>query len=168
MQKTLLAAMACTLAGCADQGRDNDARIQLDALTSRVAALEQRQPVEKTGVVLTVGDNDEFSAVKTDLGFLTFSLKDVQPFASGSRVKVTIGNPLSATINSLDTTVYYGTDLTSSTETGKTLARTISTALPPGTFTTVTIDLPGVRPDKLGYITFNPVTIGNIRMAVGA
>lgn len=55
-------------------------------------------------VYLTPG-SDGYAAVRFDLGVLTASLIDIEPYANGTKVTLEFGNTLAATVNGLKATI---------------------------------------------------------------
>lgn len=161
MRLYVLAMLA--LAGCSNRSStvDDVARLELETLRDKVSELEKR-PKVITAAVLSTGDNGSFGFAKTDIGSLAFSLQDVKPFADGSRIKVQIGNPTTARIASLKAKVAYGNDSII-----RELDHTVLSELRPASWTTVTIDLAGVKPTELSFVSFDSVSADQIILTEG-
>jgi hypothetical protein len=103
---------------------------------------------------LTPG-SDGYSVVRTDLGPVTVSLIDVQPYANGSRVTLKIGNTTSATINGAKATLEWGNvDAKGlpNNENAKSRDVSFTESLTRGSWTTVRVVLDRVPPAALGFV----------------
>src|SRR5688572_15898765 len=105
-------------------------KTQVETLLTKVEQLERAARDAQTErlldnfydiAYLTPG-SDGFSAVRTDIGTITATLTNVEPYANGSRITIRFGNPTSARIASLKATVEYGKDNTSQREKDVTFA----------------------------------------------
>ena len=124
----------------------------VETLEARVTALEKSadrlsldkdlaeiaRKVEYTAVLQP--SDTGYSSLKTEIGVLVVQLTDIQPYANGSKVELTFGNPTAAQIRGLKLHLAWG---------GKELSErdhTLTDALAPGSWTTVTLPLDGVAP----------------------
>jgi len=108
-----------------------------------------------------------YSVVGFDLGKLTIAIKDVQPFANGSKVTFRVGNPLASDINGFKASLRWGSvDDKGLPIPGEAKTKDVQFAetLKGGEWTTVSTILDGILPDKLGYVTVNSATHSGIAM----
>jgi hypothetical protein len=109
--------------------------------------------------LLTPGEKG-YAAVKFDLGYLTLSLDDIQPYASGSRVKLRFGNLTSATVNGLKAKLEWGSvdgkGIPNNAE-AKSREVTFEESLRSGSWTWVTVVLEGVPPTEFGFLRVKEV-----------
>ncbi len=59
-------------------------------------------------VAMFTPSSKDFSTVNTDVGMFYIALKDIQKYANGYKLILSIGNPNSVTYNNLHVTVTYG------------------------------------------------------------
>jgi hypothetical protein len=186
MQFTRLARVATVLGplvllGC---GPTHDARVpeletKIAALESKLATLETRfselsQQVNQAeflrdweGIAYLTPGSDGYSSIKTDLGTLTVSLKDIQPYANGSRVTLQFGNLTSATIDGLKAKLYWGSiekDGKRKTTESKSREVTFTQSMVSGAWTNADVVLEGVPPTELGYVTVRDVGHRGVRL----
>lgn len=110
-------------------------------------------------------DDHGYSGIQTTVGTITVSLKDVSAYADGSRIRLQFGNPLTATIMRFRAHIAYGTG--SAFDPAGTTRQTdhiFSEALMPGTWHTYTVDLAGVPPARLGFVTIGPMSTETITL----
>lgn len=167
------------LTGCAAAGTDGDTpdRAAVDSLRVRVDSLEAQLLDAKLDIgfqklrdgarhvaYLTPG-SDGYSSVSADIGTLTFTIANVQPYASGSRVSLRIGNPTAAQIDGLSFEADWGkTDSAGGPIPGKSREVKLETSLRNGSWTTVPIVLEGTPPGELGYIRLRNITHASIQL----
>jgi len=166
----LMVATSCDDAG--DETRDAALSKQLIELKTEVDGLRRdvetlRQESATTDAMkrleevayLTPGA-EGYSLVTTDLGRMTVSLADVQPYANGSRVKLNFGNLTSATITGAKATLEWGSvDEKGMPQTASTRSREIrfTESLRAGAWTYVPVVLEGVPPSELGFVRIKEV-----------
>jgi hypothetical protein len=130
------------------------------ALEKRVSILERndkwRDFVDTAGGIayLTPG-TDGYSIVKIDVGFVTVSLENVQPYANGTRVALRFGNPTGATLTGGKATFEWGkvdAQGNAQNETAKSRDVTFTESFAAGGWTTVHVVLEGVPPSELGFV----------------
>lgn len=101
-----------------------------------------------------------YSTISFDLGVLTIKIKDVQPFANATKVRLEIGNPLGATISGLKMTVQWG----STNEKGYVLEElgskevTVDKNILASSWNNVIITLDSTDPKNLGFIRVKDVS----------
>lgn len=104
--------------------------------------------------------DEGFNTVQTVYGMLTVQCKGIEPYADGSKVRVVVGNPLSCGFMNTEISIKYGVSFANYTDGGwadwqKTLRRKsfkLSESINAGSWNSFTVALPGVSPDKMGYI----------------
>lgn len=108
---------------------------------------------------LGVGEQG-FQRVDSSTGSFFVSLRQVSAFADGSRLVLHVGNPSAATYDGLQAEVRYGRRLDEASDDDyvawRASLKDASVKLPvkllPGTWNRVTLNLPGTKPDALGYL----------------
>lgn len=164
------------LSGCSGQSADvAELREQNTALSSRVQALEEEVKKQKSmmteviykqvlgelnnSAALTPGEAG-YSLLKYDLGVLTVSLGDIEPYANGSRVQLVLGNLSSASVDGLKAKIAWGkvgADGSPIEETRKSKEENFAQRLQAGAWTRVTVVLPNTPPADLGFVTISDV-----------
>ncbi len=132
--------------------------LQVDSLKTRLWAAEMQFSFDSTAY-LTPG-SEGYQIVLSDLGKLTVSLEDVQPYANGSRIRLQIGNLTNATINGAKTRLEWGSvDARGFTVDSTTRSREVKFDRPlrPGRWNIISVVLDAVPPAQLGF-----VRIGNV------
>jgi len=148
-----------------------DSRSEIAALKAQVEQL-QKDLIE----VRVKTDRDTWANLRTnEQGYsvidageisLVVSLKDVKESASGSKVTLQIGNPSTATITRLHLNMSYG----KATEEGlltnpiRNKVENITTRLPPGKWTSVTVGLPDAPPQELGIVRINGALVESLTL----
>lgn len=174
----LVSTIACTatflLASCSsDLSRDvAELRGRTDALEAEVTAIKTDREIEKLfrdfdKIAFLTPGSDGYAVIKTDLGILTVTLKDIQPYANGSRVILTWGNPMSATINGLKAKIEWGKvneEGSPQNDSAKSRDFTFSESLTSGSWTNVPVVLEAVPPAELGFIRIRDATHTGIRL----
>ncbi|HVJ37199.1 MAG TPA: DUF3251 domain-containing protein [Stenotrophomonas sp.] len=133
---------------------------QIQTLHTQVSQLQADQAVNE---VLRSSDqiaflrpgNDGYSLVRSDLGVLTVTLDDVQPYANGSRILLKFGNPLATTIDGLKVKLQWGSVTANDVPDPEAMREkelTFSQSLPAGAWTSLPVVLEGVPPAALGYV----------------
>jgi TolA-binding protein len=159
--------------GCTDQAHVEAlerqiavANSRVDSLRDAVVRLEVDASVEKTlrrieKVAYLTPGSDGYSAIQSDIGRLTVSLDNIQPYANGARVTLRFGNLTSATINGAKAEVEWGSvdDKGSPiNEAAKTREVSFTQSLKAGAWTTVQVVLEGVPPTELGFVRIRELT----------
>jgi hypothetical protein len=96
-------AIGCSGAAATDHASVSELTREVDSLRKVVAVIEVQRTRErvldelKSAVYLTPGD-DGYDILQTQFGAVTVSLRDVQPYANGSRVALRFGNATAATL----------------------------------------------------------------------
>lgn len=140
-------------------------RAEIRGLNERANRLENevKELREKAGhkpAYIDPAAADGYASFPTALGPLVVSLTAVEPIADGAKVHMLIGNPHAVTILGLNLDVGYGPRTTDS-EWDVAMQRRdvkIVTTLLPGSWTKVDYSLPGITPDKLGFLIITGTT----------
>ena len=171
--------MGWSAAGCADGTRLSTLESELALMRADIAVL--RDSVHEVASDLAVhkvleswGDfallypgDDGYSLLRTDLGALTVSLEDVQPYASGSRITLQFGNLTNATIEGVKATLDWGQALKPrfpDNESMHSKEVSLTEALRPGRWNNVSFVLDGVPPTELGFVRVKNVNHSGIRL----
>lgn len=94
---------------------------------------------------------------------MAFSFKDISAHADGSRVTIDIGNLSSAWVMDADLTLSWGGGKLTRTEDQRG-DKPIKEKLPPGRWTSVTLDLSGVKPTDFGHLRIERVNVKSISL----
>lgn len=160
----------------------NDARVQVNELQDKLDKLEKHVEENQNkyaldqllagldGIAYLTPGSDGYSVVSFDLGKLTVSLNDIQPYANGSKVILRFGNPLATTINGLNMTVDWGQvnqkgDVIDDTTKSKSV--TLNESLYPARWTTVSLVLDGITPSQLGFVRLKELHHSGISLSRG-
>lgn len=115
---------------------------------------------------LTPGSSG-YNVVKMDLGVLTVSISNIQPYANGSRVSLVFGNLTSAAIDGMKAKIEWGSvdekGLPNNKD-AKSRDITPTELLQPGTWNKVDVILEGVPPASLGFVRVRDVGHRAIRL----
>jgi hypothetical protein len=98
--------------------------------------------------------------VQFSLGTLTISLVDVKPYANGSKVTLTFGNPLAATIEGLKAKIEWGSVGVDGMPDNKKLEiprRDFQGKVPSWSMTKADVVLEGLPPTTLGFVRVRDV-----------
>lgn len=145
----------------------------VDSLKVLVAGLQQKLEINEMfedwdKVAYMTPGLDGYSVVQSDLGPMTVSLENVQPYANGSRVTLQFGNLSSATIDGAKAKIEWGkvdskglaiNDTTNHREV------TFTKQLRAGAWTQVPVVIERVPPTDLGFVRIRNVTHAGIRLA---
>jgi len=119
---------------------------------------------DNSEALFDASESSGFSRVDSTSGFFLVSLKNVEPYLDGYKLTLNVGNPLSATYESLKFNVIWGkklnsadslTDANAYSKWEKTLRNkevTIADKLQPGAWNKVTLVLSPAKSDELGHI----------------
>jgi outer membrane murein-binding lipoprotein Lpp len=112
------------------------------------------------GVAYLTPGGDGYSVVRSDLGALTVSLDNIQPYASGSKVTLRFGNLTSGTINGLKATLEWGRINKKGlpeNEAAKSREVKFNESMRSGSWTRSDVVLEGVPPTDLGFVRVREV-----------
>lgn len=157
----------------AEMQRKIDAQqTQIDSLQTSIGSLSgevfAQQAVTQAykRVTLDPASDQGFGRLDTTVMPLTISMKDVKALADGSRLVLSIGNLSTATVSASSLSVKYGSRAPEFKQGDEGYAsrynawhsglrerkQDVTDSLRPGTWNTVSINLPGVPPNQLGYV----------------
>jgi hypothetical protein len=111
---------------------------------------------------------DGYSVIRSDLGLLTVALKNIAPYANGSRVTLRFGNTTSATINGVKATLEWGSVDEKGhaiNATAKSKNVTFNEPLRTGSWTSVAVVLEGVPATNLGFVRVKDLDHTGIRLS---
>lgn len=146
----------------------------VSALAIAVSQLKESQDWEKIArqlddtAYLTPASR-EYTVVRHDMGYLTVSFEDVEPYANGSRITLRFGNPLSAAINGLSSTIEYGPTNEKGFPTGvgeKSKRVSFIETLHGGSWTNIQVVLDGIPVEKLGFVRLRDLKHTGIVLSV--
>lgn len=160
-------------------------RAEVEALAERIKALETERDAMKASLdtlrgmavkeafrrmseghaTLSAADGG-YSLVRADIGMLAMKIEDMAPYADGTKVTLSIGNPSNVTIRGLKTTIEWkdpdATETNSLAHESKVV--TFSNDLRPGSWTKVDVVLPKVKPEQLSQLSFSDFSHGSISL----
>lgn len=165
----ILAVLALLLptAGCvggnrvsAVEGKVKELEVKVKDLTTQVAKVEREASWDRAfkmldSVAYLTPGSDGYSIVQFELGRVTVSLKNIEPYANGSRVTLRIGNPTSATLEAVKAILEWGkVDAKGMplSESERQREVTFTRSVRPGAWTDVQAVLEGVPPVELGFV----------------
>src|SRR5262245_2437846 len=145
---------------------------RFDSLSEVVATLKETSDINETlrgleGVAYLTPSSQGYDVVESGIGRLTVALKDVEPYANGTRIRLSFGNPTMATIDGLNAKIDWGSvDEKGSprNESAKSKDVTLTETLRPGAWTQATVVLDGIKPGDLGFVRLHDVTHRAIRL----
>jgi len=144
---------------------------KLSELETKIWFLElTRNPYERA--VFDPAAQEGFQRVDTSVGTFTVVIEDVKPYADGVKVRLSVGNLTSATVSAGVVKVKWGQRRSKEipyADWEKTLSETeqkITNDLRPATWNRVTLTLPGIPPEKLGYLEVS-MDATQLKMAIG-
>jgi hypothetical protein len=142
---------------------------KVSRLEKQVSSLELDNTIRQIGGIafLTPG-SDGYSVIRFDLGSLTVSLDDIQPYANGSKAKLRIGNLVAGTVTGLKATIEWGpVDDKGLPDNSKAKSKGFSftESLRPASWTTVNVVLEGLPPADLGFIRISEVGHTGVQLA---
>ncbi len=152
-----------------------DLQSLVQKLQERVSSLEQSERKQRfeeainknDSAYLQTGDTN-FSTINTFIGILTFSIVNIEPYASGSRVELNIGNPLNSALKNVKFKVDYGSldkDGVIVDGSEKTKEIRINETIQPGAWNKTKLILDGIETGKLGYIKIYEFTAPTLSMS---
>jgi len=133
---------------------------------ARVAELEASTRLSKVmeqGVSRAYLDplSDGYSTARTGIGPLLLSFSSSSPKADGTEIVLQVGNPTAASLAGAVFMVDYNVRQDTTSEWGASVKSTEYRSLNvirAGSWNKVTIPLPGIKPDELGYLAISVVT----------
>jgi len=167
--------LAVLLAGCDSRDdrserelaslRDSQSNLlrQINNLEGKISELE----AESDSARILKRSDSGYSVVKTDFGAITIQMKSVTADGAGSRVRLQIGNPTTATITKLMLFGHWGAvnkDGEPDGETHSLMQPTITRHLPAGTWSDASFLIEGAKPSDLGYLRITSALIPSISL----
>ena len=175
----LTAAALFLLTSCGEDTRIATIETQVKELQGKLATAQEeesnlRRKLEMIDLIRSTEEvaylmpsAEGYSVLRTDVGQLTIALQNVQPYASGSRVTLRIGNLSAAHILGLKATLDWGSiDKKGSPNNQEAKSRDVSLGelLGSGSWTNIEVVLDGVPPNELGFVRVHDVTHRGIRL----
>ena len=163
------------LIGCANHEVQNEIESltqkvsELESEIERIKSLRERESLFENMdkiAYLTPG-TEGYSTINTDLGKLTVNLKDISPYANGSRVVLTWGNIHSSRINGLSMTLEWGrVDSVGNAinEPSFSKEHKMVESLIGGSWRDMRVTLGNVPPSELGFVRVRDVTHSGISL----
>ncbi len=139
-----------------------DLKRTTDTMRFSIEALQDDKLFRDLGDVayLTPG-SDGYATLQTDVGRLTVSLENIQPYANGTRVTLRFGNLTSARINGLKAKVEWGPvdeKGTPKNEVARSREVSLTQSLDAGAWTNSQVVLEAVPPTELGFVRLREVS----------
>ena len=136
---------------------NNNSKIEL--LEQRIKTLEDKKEIDDfvnsfNRVVFIKIGTKEFQPIQTSVGFITVSIRDIQPFASGSKIHLDFGNPTSAGLK-IKFKIDYGSfnkDGSIKKEVEKTKDVNVVDTIKSASWNKTEVILEGLPNNELGYI----------------
>ena len=119
------------------------------------------------GVAYLTPGADGYSLVKCDLGVLTVSIKNVVPYANGSKITLQFGNLTAATIDGLKAKLQWGPvekNGMPNNQNAKSKDVIFNTPLISGSWTNSNVVLEGVHPQDLGFVRLSNLGHRGVRL----
>jgi hypothetical protein len=108
-----------------------------------------------------------YAVIKSDLGSLTVSLKNIKPYATKSKVTLQFGNLTAATIDGIKAKIEWDgmtKEGVPNNKEAKSREVTINEALQSGGWTNADIILEGVPPTELAFVRLRDVEHRGVRL----
>lgn len=171
--KYLSIVLIILMAGCSQNNADTQKEIaslkadvyllksSIEELKSEsIVTTEMTKQLSHTGAIFNPTDTT-FRTISTKYGILLISIENIQPYANGSKITVSIGNPLSMQFSNCKFKAAW-----SSIDGGDTLRKSVDRVgdLISGRWNPDTLILDGVTPDKLKSIAIGDVTCNTVNL----
>jgi len=168
----ILVGLLVAAPGCADRSqvvllekKIADMEAHVEELKATVERLESQKSFDEflrnmEEVAYLTPGAEGYSTIQTDIGRMTVSLENVQPYANGTRVTVGFGNLTSATVNGAKAKVEWGSvddKGVPNNDSAKSRQVSFSQSLRAGAWTNVQVVLEGVPPTELGFVRIKEV-----------
>lgn len=174
-------ALSIAVAGCSQHPADeylrskvNGLELELAAANDRISAVETKLSDHnrmhgETAKVYLDPLSDGYTTARTDIGPLLLSVVSSVAKADGTEVMLQIGNPTTGTLAGVMLDVDYNQRVGEGKDWAGSMKSTKYRALTPirgGSWTSVTVPLPGIKPDQLGYMAIavatNEIQLNNL------
>ena len=171
-----VAAIPVLLSGCNDNSKTAALELRIAELEKKVISVEESTAgfaidlflkADAPGLAYLTPGSDGYSTVRFDLGVLTVGIKDIQPYANGSKLLLQIGNPLAVVVNGLQLDIDWGEVIQgkgADNENAKHKTHQLLESLQPNSWNHASIILDGIPPNKLGFVRIKNVTHRGIRL----
>jgi outer membrane murein-binding lipoprotein Lpp len=148
------------------------AKKQIVNLEKQVEKIRQEKEFDQTyqdlnKIAFLKTGSEAYTTVEFDLGVLTVAIKNVMPYANGSKVTLMFGNILSSTINGLKAKIDYGrVDEKGRPVNSEAKSKEVifNQSLSSGAWTDVSVILDGIPSEKLGFVMIRDVSYTGIRL----
>lgn len=159
-QASIDAAAAKTSAELAAQ-EAKAAQKAIDELELRVRIIELNNSEDFTGWAnLDPAGGRSYQVAETNIAPVLVSFTSATPIADGSQVRLQVGNLSTARFGGAELTLRYNKRMPQDEElrgswfkTQRETTAKISESLVPGTWNVISVSLPGIKPDELGYLS---------------
>jgi hypothetical protein len=152
--------LSCSDAGVQKKLDEQGAEIQV--LKAELESLKLDEKLRKLDQIAILSTSEKgYSAISTDLGVITVTLDDVQPYATGSKVILRFGNLTSASFTDPKAKIDWGpVDEKGYPDNAKAKTKDLDfiKPLPPGEWTSFDVILDGVSPSSLGFVRVHDFT----------
>ena len=165
VRSTAALTLLLLLVSCGHDSKVTDLQSRVITLQEEVKGLKQQMSLNdmfkdlESIAYLTPG-TDGYALIKSDIGMLTVSLENIQPYANGSKVTLKFGNLTAATIDGLKAKLEWGSlDKKGMPNNQDAKSREIrfKESLPSGTWTNDNVVLEGIPPADLGFVRLREV-----------
>ncbi len=153
------------------EDKDNsniEQKITLEQLDKRLRELELSDIYKDFDKIAFIPLSEKkFQIINSSIGAVAFLVEDVKPYANGVSLKIVIGNPINTTISDVKFKIDFG-QLSEKNipiaELEKTKDIVLINSLKKGSWNKEEIILPGIQPEKLGYIRIHDFSFGAISL----
>lgn len=169
MRQFAILSMCCLVAGCGQGSNIRSSPYDDASIKTRIENLETRtretdnrlfgRMAKDSFSAWLQPDDTGYSPLETPIGRITVQMTAVKPYADGSQIILRVGNPLGATVGQMKVDLEYGqldknqAPIESTTREVK--GRSIELNIAPATWHDVSVNLPGVTPSKLSYLSLS-------------
>ena len=159
-QASLDAASAKTSAELATR-EASEAKKAIDDLELRVRVIELNNSDEFHGwATLDPAGGKSYQVAETNIAPVLVSFTSASPIADGSEVRLQVGNLSTARFGGAELTLRYNKRMPQDEElranwfkAQRETSAKIPESLVPGTWNAISVSLPGIKPDELGYLS---------------
>lgn len=171
----LVIASLLLLFGCDSSTKVASLEKKVEALEIQLGELQQKVELQQMvsgwdKVAFLTPGSEGYSVVKSDLGNLTVSIANIQPYAIGSKITLLFGNLTAATIDGLKTQLEWGSvDKNGMPNNEEAKSRDVSFNEPliSGSWTKSDVVLEGIPPAELGFVRLRDIGHRGVRLRRG-
>ena len=153
---------------------------RVDAVVTRIEALEKasaeasrREELREIvsgieGIAYLTPGSQGFSVIKSNLEILTISMENVVAYANGSRITLSVGNPMAASLEGMKAEVEWGkVDNANVAINASTKSKVVQFAesFRPGSWTKTDVILEGILPTDLGFVRVRNIELSSIKLS---